>query len=100
MDIQCYINAKYCCSLYRDRGYDIEGRGLGRVEMFVLALFLKKNTLEISKLNHTSFFLFIIQTAFIFVHPQSKIVISCLCSDLELKLMKMLQLFVPTEGAI
>lgn len=64
--------------------------------MFVLALFLKKNTLEISKLNHTLFFLF--QTAFIFVHPQSKIVISC--SDLELKLMKMLQLFVPTEGAI
>ena len=68
--------------------------------MFVLALFLKKNTLEVSKLNHTSFFLFIIQNTFVFVHSQSKIVISHPCSDLELKLMKMLQLFVPTQGAI
>ena len=68
--------------------------------MFVLALFLQKNTLDVSKLNHASFFLFIIQNTFVFVHPQSKIVISHPCSDLELKLMKMLPLFVPTQGAI
>lgn len=54
----------------------------------MLALFLNKNTLEICKFNHTYFFLLIIQSTFIFVRPQRKIVISVLAWDLDLKLMK------------